>query len=90
MVLRGMSLCLSISLFVICLFLCQYFHFRMITRVNVNGVHISGFSPNLLCALILCRSGLGLLIGKIHSFLTELSTCHTSILLFLDNKLSKY
>ena len=39
--------------------------------------------------LVMCRSGLGFLIGKIHSFLTELSTCHTSVLLFLDNKLSK-
>ena len=30
-------------------------------------------SSNLVCALILCRSGLGLLMGKIYQFLTELS-----------------
>ena len=40
-----------------------YFRFRMITWVNING-----FSPNLVCALILLRSGLGLLIGKFHNF----------------------
>ena len=36
----------------------QYFHFCMITFVNING-----FSPNLVCALILWRSALGLLMG---------------------------
>ena len=35
-----------------------YIHFQMITLVNING-----FSPNLMCTLILWRSGLGLLIG---------------------------
>ena len=35
------------------------FRFRMITWVNING-----FSPNLVCVLILWRSGLGLLMGK--------------------------
>ena len=35
-----------------------YFHFR-ITLVTING-----FSPNLVCALILWRSDLGLLMGK--------------------------
>ena len=34
------------------------FRFRMIT-LNING-----FSPNLVCALILWRSGLGLLIPR--------------------------
>ena len=42
----------------------SFFSFRTITN---------GFSPNLICALILWRSGLGLLIGKFGQFLTELS-----------------
>ena len=50
--------------------------FRMITWINING-----FSLNLVCALILWRSGLGLLIGEFHQFLT-LSACDTSVLLF--------
>ena len=45
-----------------------YFTCRTITRVNLNG-----FSPNLICAFILWRSALGLLIGKFCQFLTELS-----------------
>ena len=45
-----------------------HFEFRMITRVNING-----FSPNFVCALILWRSGLGLLMGKFHQIFTELS-----------------
>ena len=51
--------------------ICQqhpYFSFRTITLVNING-----FSPNLVCALMLWKSGLGLLIGKFRQFLTELS-----------------
>ena len=44
-----------------------YIAFRTITWVN-----LSGFSPNLMCALILWRSALGLLIGKFRQFLTEL------------------
>ena len=43
-----------------------YFHFQMMTSVNV-----SGFSPNLVYALILWRSGLRLLMGKFHLFLTN-------------------
>ena len=54
------------------------------TLVNINE-----FSPNLICALILWRSGLGLLIGKFLHFLTELSTRNTSIFKFQDNNLSK-
>ena len=34
------------------------------------------FSPNLLFALILWRSGLGLLIGNFSQLLTELSAHH--------------
>ena len=59
---------------------CLYFHFWMIT-----GVNITGFLPNLVCALILWRSRLDLLIGKFCQFLTELSVCNRSILLFQDN-----
>ena len=40
----------------------------MITWVNING-----FSPNLVCALILWRSGLGLLMGKFCQIFTEFS-----------------
>ena len=40
-----------------------YFHFWTKTYVNLNG-----FSPNLVCALILWRSALGLLIGNFVYF----------------------
>ena len=40
----------------------QYFRFRTITWVNLNG-----FTPNLICALILWRSGLGLLLDTFSS-----------------------
>ena len=55
----------------------------------VNTVNINGFSPNLVCALILWRSGLGLLMGKFHQFFTELSGRDLPIFLFLDDNLSK-
>ena len=45
-------------------------HFRMTTWVNING-----FSPNLVFALILLKSGLGMLTDKFRQFLTELG-CH--------------
>ena len=32
-----------------------------------------------LCELILWRSGFGLLMGKFHEFLTELSACNTTV-----------
>ena len=54
-----------------------------------NCVNINGFSPNLVCTLILWRSGLGLLMGKVRQFLTELSAHDTSDFSFLDNNLSK-
>ena len=34
----------------------------------VPGVNVNGFSPNFLCALILWRSGLGMLMGKFSLF----------------------
>ena len=61
------------------------FHFRMITSVNINGL-----SPNLVCALILWRSGLGLLLGKFRQFLTELSARNTPIFSFPDDNFSKH
>ena len=42
------------------------FRFRMITWVNING-----FSPNLVCALILWRSGLGFFVNFWRSYLPE-------------------
>ena len=62
-----------------------YFHFRMITSVNIIG-----FLPNFVCALILWRSGLGLLMGKFLQFLTELSARDTSVLSFQDDNFTKY
>ena len=47
------------------------------------------FSPNLVCAVILWRSGLGLLMGKFHQILTELSVRDTPIFSFPDDTLSK-
>ena len=69
----------------VCMSLRSYFHFRAITRVNVSGL-----SPNSLCALILWRSGLGLLMGKFRLFLTELYSCDMSVFSFPDNNFSKY
>ena len=46
------------------------------------------FLPNLVCALILRRSGLGLLMGKFRQFLTELSARDTPIFSFPDDNLS--
>ena len=61
------------------------FPFRMITWVNING-----FSPNLVCVLILWRSGLGLLMGKFCQILTEISARDTPIFLFPDDNLGKH
>ena len=57
----------------------------MITLVTING-----FSPNLVCALILKRSVLGLLMDKFRKILTELSAHDTSVFSFLDDHLNKY
>ena len=61
------------------------FRFRMITSVNVNGL-----SPNTVCALLLWRSGLGLLMGKFHQFLTELSAHNIYIFSLPVDNFSKY
>ena len=51
---------------------------------------MDGFSPNLVCILILWRSGLGLLLGKFCQILTELSARSTPKFSFPDDNLSKY
>ena len=61
------------------------FRFRMITWVNING-----FLPNLVCALTLWRSGLGLLMGNFRQILTVLSARDTPIFWFPDDNLSKH
>ena len=60
------------------------FRFRMITWINING-----FSSNLVCVLILWRSGLGLLMGIFRQFFTELSARDTPIFSFPNDNLSK-
>ena len=55
------------------------FCFRTITSVNTNG-----FSRNLVCALILRRSGAGLLIGEFRQFLIKLSSRDTSVFSIQD------
>ena len=59
-------------------------HSRMITWVNING-----FSPNLVCALIMWISGLGLLMGNFRQIFRELSAGDTPIITFPDDNLSK-
>ena len=61
-----------------------YFRLRTITLVNNKG-----FSPNLLYALTLRRSGLGLLMGKFRQIFTEFSARDTPIFSFPDDNLSK-
>ena len=81
MVSRWTSVCLSICHLSV---LPSIFRFRMITLVNINGL-----LPNLVCALILWRSGLGLLMGKFCEILTELSAGDMSIFSFPDDNLNK-
>ena len=64
--------------------ICPYFRFPTITGVNNKG-----FSPNLLYALTLRKSGLGLLMGEFRQVLTELSARDTPIFSFPDYNLSK-
>ena len=47
-------------------------------------------SPNLVCALILWRSGLGLLMGKFRQFSTVVSASDTSDFSFRYSNFSKY
>ena len=63
---------------------CLFFHFWTIFLVNING-----FSPNLVCTLILWTIAFGLLIGKFSLFWTELSARNTLVFFFQDNNLGK-
>ena len=54
-----------------------------------NLSNINGFSPNLVSALLLWTSALGLLMGKFRSFWTELSARRTSVSYFQNNNVSK-
>ena len=72
MVSRWSSVCLSVHL---------WSRIRTITLVNE-------FSPNLVCALILWRSSLGLLMGKFCQFLFELSAGEKILSSFVN--FSKY
>ena len=49
-------------------------------------MNVNGFLSNFICALILWRSGLGLLMGKFCQFFTELSAGDTSLFSFQDDK----
>ena len=74
---------------------------QILTKLSAGDTHIfsfpddnlsknsNGFLPNLVCALILWRSTLVLLMGKFRQILTQLSARDTSIFSFLDNNLSK-
>ena len=54
-----------------------------------NLVNINGFQPNLVCSLMLWRSGLGILMGKFCQFLTVICLPHICIL-FSQDTLHKY
>ena len=60
------------------------YHFWMITWVNING-----FSPNLVWALILWRSGFELLMSKFLSNFDGCSAWDTPIFSFPDDNLSE-
>ena len=54
-----------------------------------NLVNNKGFSSNLLYALTLRRSGLGLVMGKFSQIFTELSARDMPIFSFTDDNFSK-
>ena len=54
-----------------------------------NLVNNKGFSSNLLYALTLRRSGLGLLMGKFRQIFTELSAWDTPNFFLFPNNFSK-
>ena len=66
-----------------------YFEWKSQRTQNLKGSIRVNCRPNFVCALILWRSGLGLLMGKFFQFLTELSAHRTSVFLFPDDNLSK-
>ena len=78
----------------------EYYGFTLDTRVSIhpsvrflfpddNWVNINGFSQNLVYALMLWISGLGLLMGKFCQIFMDLSARDTPIFSFLDDNLSK-
>ena len=69
--------CVSVHPSVVPISVCQYFHFRTITWAN-----ISGFSPNLVCALILWR-WFGIADGQMSSIFYRV-VCRTHILIFVS------
>ena len=69
----GVTFVIRVSVHLGLLYICPYFHFQTITWVNING-----FSPNLVCALILSRSGLGCLWVNFYQFLTVICLPHDS------------
>ena len=50
---------------------------RVTCPPHIHSLFPSEWISNLVCALILWRSGLGCLMGKSHEFLIELSAWHT-------------
>ena len=66
-----------------------YYVFMLDVHVSVLPSFINGFSPNLVCTLVLWRSGLGFLMGKFCQILTELPVRDTPIFSFPGDKLSK-
>ena len=78
-----LDVCVSVPQWCIRPYGCLYF-------VSDNNLsNINGFSPNLVCVLILWRSCLRLLMGKFLKILTELSAQDKPIFSFPDDNLSK-
>ena len=57
--------------------------------IEITWVNSNGFSPNLMCALMLWRSGFGLLIHRFRQFLTVICPRHAHIFVSRQ-ELSKY
>ena len=63
----GITLVVLVFIFpFVCL---SYIHLSIFCFQTMTWVNISGFSPNLVCALILWRSGFGLIMSKFFHFL---------------------
>ena len=54
-------------------------HMSVVSFPDNKLSKINRFSPNLVCALILMRSSLGLLMVKFRQLLIELSSHHTTV-----------
>ena len=83
MVSRWMYVCLSVCR------LSVHLSIRFCLFLDDNLSKHNGISPNLVCAWILWRSGLGLLMGKFRQTFTELSPRDMPIFSFPDDNLSK-